>query len=193
MANLSHSRIAGALLLFGAAQFLLLLVAAESLYPDYSVSKNFISDLGVGQTTLLFNASIFLFGLCVLAAAYFRSKDGLAAEAGGKAFSILLGIAGIGACGVGIFPETAGALHLVGAFVVFFFGAAAAVYSGARMKMPAPFSWFSISLGLISLAALSLSVSGQYFGLGAGGMERMVAYPIIAWCICYSGTLLAKE
>ena len=43
-------------MLFGAAQFLLCLAAAEALFPGYSVSKNAISDLGVGITAPLFSA-----------------------------------------------------------------------------------------------------------------------------------------
>ncbi len=201
MANPSYSRLAGASLFFGAAQFLLSMIAAEALYPGYSTSKNYISDLGVGQAALLFNSSITLFGLCVLAGAYFKGKDMEAAEtcgqadgASGKAFPVLLSIAGIGACGVGIFPETAGALHLASAAAVFFFGAASALYAGIRTGMPPPFSWFSIALGTVSLAALaSTLLKADLFGLGLGGMERMIAYPIIAWCLAYSGMLSSKR
>jgi membrane protein implicated in regulation of membrane protease activity len=62
--------LAPAILLFGAAQFLLLLVAAEALYPGYSVATNAISDLGVGETAIVFNTSIILFGAASFGAAY---------------------------------------------------------------------------------------------------------------------------
>ncbi len=61
--------LAPALLLFGASQFLLLLVAAEALYPGYSVATNAISDLGVGETAVIFNSSIVIFGSTSFAAA----------------------------------------------------------------------------------------------------------------------------
>ncbi len=42
----SSQRIAGAVLLIGLAQFLLFLQIAQDLYPHYSTSQNYISDLG---------------------------------------------------------------------------------------------------------------------------------------------------
>jgi hypothetical protein len=45
--NRTKARIAGMLFLIGAAQFLMLVTVAESIYPKYSVRNNFLSDLGV--------------------------------------------------------------------------------------------------------------------------------------------------
>jgi hypothetical protein len=44
-----------------------------------------------------------------------------------------------------------------------------------------PFSTLSIILGSMTLAALALFGSGAYLGLGAGGIERMIAYPALMW------------
>ncbi len=43
----SNSKISGTLLLVGATQFILLSIVAEAVYPGYSTSANYISDLGV--------------------------------------------------------------------------------------------------------------------------------------------------
>ena len=61
---------AGALFFFGAVQFIIALMVAEALYPAYSISGNWISDLGVGSTAWIFNSSVFLFGACVITASY---------------------------------------------------------------------------------------------------------------------------
>src|SRR2546426_7760608 len=63
---------AGLLLFVGIAQFAVIgLTVAESVYPGYSVSINYISDLGVGPAALIFDSSIILVGLVVLATAWF--------------------------------------------------------------------------------------------------------------------------
>src|SRR2546426_9448116 len=63
---------AGLLLFVGIAQFAIIgLTVAESVYPGYSVSINYISDLGVGPAALIFDPSIILVGLVVLATAWF--------------------------------------------------------------------------------------------------------------------------
>jgi hypothetical protein len=48
----------------------------------------------------------------------------------------------------------------------------------------------SILLGVGSLVALGLYGSKVYLGLGGGGMERMIAYPVLAWGIGFGGALL---
>ncbi len=56
-------KISGLVLFAGAAQFFLLVLIAEALYPHYSVANNYISDLGVGSTAYIFNTSIVLLGI----------------------------------------------------------------------------------------------------------------------------------
>lgn len=172
------------ILLFGAAQFLLCLVAAEALYPGYSTAANAISDLGVGSTALLFNLSIAIFGAASLAAAYLlRGKLG-------KLLAACMAIAGIGAIGVGAFPETLGLPHFISALAAFLFGAIAALVSSR--KAAAPLSHLFLLLGAISLCALVLEVAGTALGLGHGGMERMIAYPIIIWEIAFAASLARR-
>ena len=58
----SNGKIAGVLLLVASVQFILGLVVAEALYSGYSVADNYISDLGVGPSSIVFNSSASFWG-----------------------------------------------------------------------------------------------------------------------------------
>jgi len=176
----------GAILFIGTVQFLLFLIIAEALYPCYSTSANYISDLGVGSTAIIFNCSIVIFGVLAAVSGYylfFIYKD--------RVFSALIILAGIGAVTVGLFPETAGIPHYIGALMVFGFGALAALYTYAVEKKP--FAYLSVILGFISLIALSHILIQTDYGLGVGGIERMIAYPIIIWTLALGAYLMASS
>ncbi len=178
-----YRKTAGALIFLGAAQFVVAMIVAEAVYPGYSVSNNYISDLGVGPTALIFNTSVFLLGAAIVLSAYlifrlFRKTPVVA----------LFVLTGVGAIGVGVFPETAGYIHTVMSFVTFFFAGLSAIFSYTLEKPP--LNYFSVSMGAFSLAALALFASKQYLGLGYGGMERMVAYPMLLWAIPFGGFLI---
>ena len=64
--SIENRSLLGALLFAGAAQFILMIVIAEARYPGYNVATNALSDLGVGQTALLYNASTAVFGAFAL-------------------------------------------------------------------------------------------------------------------------------
>jgi len=179
-------KLAGALLLLGSLQFLICMSVAETLYPNYSRAENYISDLGMGGTALLFNVSIVLAGIAALIAAYFLFR-----ASGKLLLPILLALCGIGAMGVGIFPENAGSMHTTSAFVAFFFGALAALASAK--SAPAPISYFFALLGIVSLAALALFLSHNTFSLGAGGMERAIVYPFLIWGLLFGALLLKAK
>ena len=176
----------GAVLFIGTAQFLLFMIIAEALYPGYSTSANYISDLGVGSTAVIFNCSMVIFGVLAAVSGYylfFIFKD--------KIFAGLMVLAGLGAVMVGLFPETTGIPHYIGAIMVFFLGALAAIYSYKVLKTP--FAWLSVILGLISLLALAHIVMQTDYGLGVGGIERMIAYPIIIWTLGLGAYLMASN
>jgi len=176
-------KVAGALLLVGSVQFLLVLVITEALYPGYSVSGNYISDLGVGTTSLLFNSSVFLLGVVAVAGVYFIQR-----AFGSKLFSMLLLLTGVGAMGVGLFPETVEGVHGVASLIAFLFGGLSTIMS-YKLQKP-PLSYASVLLGALSLVALALFGSGTYLGLGKGGMERMIAYPSLLWAVGFGSRLM---
>ncbi len=181
-----NRKVAGALLFVGSVQFLLGLVMAEALYPGYSVSENYISDLGVGTTALIFNSSVFLLGVTAVAGAYFIQR-----AFGSRILSVLLTLTGVGAMGVGLFPETAGAIHGVTSLITFVFGGLSAIMS-YKLQKP-PLSYSSVLLGALSLVALALFGSSAYLGLGKGGMERMIAYPALLWAVGFGSHLMGHS
>jgi len=191
----SPQRLAGTLLLVGLAQFILLLQVSEDLYPNYSTSQNYISDLGatckfpsgtctiVQPSAIIFNSSLIALGILIVISAYFLQK-----AFGQKVFSILVLLAGFGATGVGLFPETTGIIHIAFAFATFIFMGLASIMS-YRISQ-SPLNYVSIILGTLSLVDLILFVTGNNLGLGVGGMERMIMYPVLVWGLAFAGFLI---
>lgn len=107
-----------------------------------------------------------------------------------KALRIILILAGIGAMGVGIFPETTGAIHSYFALLVFFMASIATYFVLWRLKSIIAIFW--AILGTLALVALILYVMQIYLGLGVGGMERLIVYPDILWALGFGGWIVAK-
>ncbi len=193
---LSNASKAGVALFAGAVQYSIGLILAEIYYPGYNVSTNAVSDLGANctpspcqiyqPTSTIFNSSVILLGLFVLVGAFFLQR-----AFHWKPATVMVGIAGIGAMGVGLFPETTGVWHGLFSLIVFLFAGLSAVVTARFQKRP--MSYFSIILGLLTLAALVLYVGGNYFGLGPGGMERIVVYPVLVATIAFGGHLMAMD
>ena len=181
-----NRKIAGSLLFVGGVQCILGIIVAEALYPGYSTSQNYISDLGVGPSALIFNLSLFILGVFGIVGAYFVQR-----EFKSKPFSALLAIAGIGAVGVGLFTEDAGIIHAFFSMIVFTFAGMSAILSCKFEKKP--LSYFAIVMGAATLITLVLFASGIYLGLGKGGMERMIAYPALLWLIGFGAHLIGDS
>lgn len=193
----SSHRIAGTVLLVGLAQFILLVQIAEELYPDYSTSQNYISDLGatckspsgsctiVQPSSFIFNSSIIILGILVVISAYYLQRAFTI-----KVFSSFILIAGLGAIGIGLFPETTGIIHIIDAFITFIFMGFAALMSYRIVR--SPLNYFSIILGVLTLVAMLLFITGNNLGLGVGGMERMIVYPMLLWGVAFAGYLLNR-
>ena len=193
---LSNASKAGVALFAGTVQFSIGLILAEIYYPNYNVSTNYVSDLGANctptpclinqPTSTIFNSSAFLLGLAILVAAFFFHR-----AFHWKPATAIIALAGIGAMGVGLFPETTGVWHGIFTLIVFLFAGLSAVVT-ARFQRP-PMFYFSILLGLVTLGALLLYVGNAYLGLGPGGMERMVVYPVLVWAVAFGGHLMAMD
>jgi hypothetical membrane protein len=178
---------AGTILVAATVQLLLLVSIAEFLYPGYSVSQNYISDLGVGPSPSkeIFTLGLLIFGLLVLLAS---SK--LYADKGSYLW-LFFALSGIGAVGVAVFNEDTGWPHVLFALLSFLFGNLAAVYAFTKTKPM--FSYISLGLGLLGLGALVLLGTGTFLGLGPGGMERIVFYSGILWALAFGARLQAFE
>ena len=180
----SNGKIAGVFFFIAAAQFILGLIVAEALYPGYSISTNYISDLGVGPSSTVFNLSIFLTGLLTIIGTYFLHRTFKY-----KLVTFFIIIAALAAMGVGIFTENNELMHMFVSFIVFLFSALSAIFSCALIKYP--FNIIAVLLGLMSLLALIFYIGKLYLGLGVGGMERMIVYPVLIWMIGFGGFLIA--
>lgn len=197
----SKGKVAGILFIAAATQFVLGLTISEALYPDYSISDNYISDLGVGSSSIIFNSSVFLLGLLlIIGIFYLRHISNF------RIVNILLLLMALGAMGVGVFTEEYRVAHGAVAFIAFLCAGLSALASYKALQKP--FSIISIILGAISLGALFLYSAGFitsgsltsnivydsnfYLGLGPGGMERMIIYPTLMWITGLGGHLVTQ-
>jgi len=196
---------AGTLAILAAAQWVLLVIVAETQYPNYSIQHNYLSDLGatchrgllltpcviVSPSSYIWDTTLFLMGLLSLVSAilfYGATRK--------KGFSILFGIFGLGALIAGAVPETLLSVHELASNASFLGGSTAAIVAFWFLK--SPLKYLSVALGLFSFASLiPLTFEGPFFrwngifGLGLGGIERMVVYPIVIWEIAFGAYLMS--
>jgi hypothetical membrane protein len=191
------AKIAGTLLTVGGIQFVLALIIAESIYPNYSIANNYISDLGVWgkPSAAIFNPALMIFGISIIAASVFIKRH---FHLGKLAY--LYAIAGAGSLGVGIFPENTfilngvPVLHSISALLAFVVGGLAALVTYKITK--SPFRYISAFLGAFTLVAFVVFLAtrdASALGIGAGGLERMVAYPTTLGLIGFGGYLLGNQ
>ena len=171
--------LSGLFLLLGCSQFLVFLLVASSLYPGYSISQNYISDLGAtcrAQACVVFQPSSIIFTISVILLGIMAMLSSIMFRRGGgdPYFSILLFITGIGSVGVGIFNETFGALHTLFAAITFIFGAAAPIASYRILRGYTRI--ITPIMGFLAAVFLVLFIVRIDLGLGPGGVERLVAY-----------------
>jgi hypothetical membrane protein len=198
----SREEVAGTLFFIAATQFVLGLTVAEALYPGFNTSVYYISDLGIGPSALIFNSSAFLLGLLLLIGTYI-----LRHVPDFKTVNILLVLTALGAMGIGIFTKNYRIAHGGVATMAFFFAGLTAITSSKVLKKP--LSLISIILGVMTLAALALFSIGMvtsgsltsdiaynsnfYLGLGPGGMEHMIIYPVGIWLAGFSWHLVTQQ
>jgi hypothetical membrane protein len=189
----SNQKIAGIILFIGSFGFILAMQVSE--YIDgagYNVANNYISDLGTYCTATcvdlpshnLFDTSIFLVGLAIVLGSYFLYR-----AFRNRILSGLLILSGVGAMGVGLFPENFAVEHELFSLVVFLFGGLAAIAAYKIEKKP--LNYLSPIIGVFSIVMLVLFVAGYDMGIGVGGMERMVAYPELLWGVGLGGHMIA--
>lgn len=208
MSDTSSRTIAGAVWTC-AAQFFVAQAAAQSRWTTpFSLSTNYISDLG--NTTCgvyagsglfvcspwhdLMNASFVLQGAIIMAGALLASAA-LGRGLSAYATVLLLWVTGVGMIGVGLFPEDVRhAAHVASAATQFVTGNAAMIVFGEwALRTPSRgFAWYSIFSGVAGLAATALFSQGYGLGLGVGGMERVAAYTLPVWLIA-SGIRLVRR
>jgi hypothetical membrane protein len=194
-----YLRVAGALLFVVGVVAFMGIITAESLYPaGYSTSANAISDLGATEppesvieqpSATIFDTTMIVCGVLVLAAAYCILRGTRR-----RAAPVVIALFGLGVLGVGVFPGDTGNVHAIFALLTFIAGGVAAIVSWTIEK--SPFRYFSVALGVVALVTLLLYFimgdSSPMAGLGVGGVERWVAYPILLWATGLGGHLMGR-
>lgn len=184
---MNNQRSAGVLIFIGVFLFSMAILVTEALRPTYSLNQDSISSLGVGTNGEIFYYSILIMGALVVIA-------GIILLAGKKkeAWHASLILVGIGAFGVGIFPYLVNyPLHTDFAFMAFIFGGITALLFAAHKGTP--FRAVSPIVGIVVLVSIFLYATGRLYGLGSGGMERMIVYPTLFWALALSGYLMGHK
>ncbi|MCI4331487.1 MAG: DUF998 domain-containing protein [Thermoplasmata archaeon] len=180
----------GVLLAVGSVQFVLGMAIAQLLWKgSFSLSQNYISDLGGPDAAAawVFNDSVRILGLCAIAGGYLLYRA-FAPKTFSRLGVAMLLLAGLGAIAVGTFPEQSpelgGNIHALASLTAFLGGGLALAFLAVAMLRDTRwdgYRLFTMLCGLVTLTAIALLVSGRYAGLGPGGMERLVAAPILLW------------
>jgi len=200
LARVRAMRLAGALLFLAGAGVFMGIITAESLYPRvYTTGGNMISDLGGTEPphsiVLQPSAAIFDTTMLVAGALIILGAIGVYAATRSKAVGISTLLFGVGALGVGLFPGDTGGIHELFAMVTFVSGGVAAVLSWRVVA--GPLRVIAAALGAVALvnfvAYIVLEDAWFVTGLGVGGLERWIAYPIILWLVGFGGYLMGAR
>ncbi len=176
------NKIAGALAIIAAAQFLAVMLYAESVVPGFDRAQNFISDLGLGPTSTMFNSSLIFSGILILAVAALAYRI-----FGNPIFALaMLGLA-FSIIGIGIFPEDVYPQHFIASYFTFVLGPMVAIGSSWFAKKP--WKYIFAALGIFSMAMTTLFISETTFGMGIGILERLIVYPFLFWGIAFGAYL----
>ena len=191
-----NKRVAGLLFVVAVVQYVLAVVISEAVYSGYSAGQQMLSELGdwslAGNNAAIFNGSALLWGIFLIAGAYFIQQIFK-----NRVFSSLLAISGVGAVVSAVVSlNISFEVHSMFGLVAFVFGAASAIMSYKFLKSPLCF--VSIILGAVTLSAVILFMLGQgnsdfYLGLGVGGIERFIVYPLLLWMLGFGGYLIGDS
>jgi hypothetical membrane protein len=195
-----HLWLGPAIWMLSALYFLAQIVVGWVWNPPYSLVSNTISDLGntacgpYGGSYVcsprheLMNLSFILLGVIMASGSLLIYQEFTEREATEK-FAARIGftclaIGGIGAVMVGAFPENIHhSLHVVGAGLAIGGGNLGILVLGLALPLPEGLHGYMVFFSVISITALVLFASQRYFGIGAGTMERIAAYPETIWLI----------
>jgi len=207
---------AGMLIFIAGAWNLLSTLAAESLQPGYNTSSGSGSGLGVPYfsssppacntlpncaipvqpSSAVFVFSVFLYGVfflwagvLLLRASHRLFGPGLSVSGG---LLLLIGLSYapfyLGTPDAGLVGEAAD-LHITSTLLLFVL-LLILMISSYRLGR-GPFRFLSLTLGVVALATLLLALSGNYLGLGPGGIERFMICSINIWTVSFGVHLLS--
>jgi hypothetical membrane protein len=180
------ARLGGAVLLLAALQFVAAMALVQLAYPGYSDRTNDVSDLGGSHSpwALLFNASLLLLGSATIAGVIL-TRTAFRKGSSSKLGLGLLALAGLGAVGVGAFPE---GTRFHGSFTELTFLVSGFSLLFLSLAMLRDTRWdgyrlFTFAAAIVTFLGLLLFGGPSNLGLGAGGAERVIIAPILLWGI----------
>jgi hypothetical membrane protein len=188
------------LIIFAIVQFVVAMIVVQYKYPGYSLSGNFVSDLGGPHSpwAWFFNGSIRVLGVLGFAGvALIRSA--FADRRSSQVGLSLLALALVGAFLAGQFPEGSGNLfrglpiHDAVSDLTFLtsaFGLLVLPTAMFRDTRWDGFRFYTFLSGLITLIAILLFAFGVEGALGPGGMERLIIAPPLLWGVVIGVHLL---
>jgi hypothetical membrane protein len=195
-----HPWIGPTVFMLSSLYFLAQIVVGWVWHPPYSVIRNTISDLGntacgrydgayvCSPRHDLMNAAFIVLGVVMAVGSLllyqeFKERDRREQRAALVGFTCMV-ISGVGVILVGSFPEnTISALHITGAGLAIGVGNLGILVLGLVLPLPEGLRGFMLFFGVTSITALVLFACHRDFGIGAGGMERIAAYPETLWLI----------
>jgi hypothetical membrane protein len=191
-----NKRVVGLLFAVAVVQYILAVVISEAVYSGYSTGQQMLSELGdwsvAGNNAAIFNGSALLWGILLIVGAYYIQQIFK-----NRLFASFLAISGVGAVVSAVVSlNISFEVHGMFGMVAFVFGAAAAIMSYKFVK--SPLSYVSVILGAVTLLATVLFMLGQgnadfYLGLGVGGVERFVVYPLLLWMLGFGAYLIGDS
>lgn len=215
MINTSSAKITwGAISWLSSLQFFIIqLIVQLAWATPYSLRHNYISDLGntacsdfstnsplyiCSPLHRVMNASFILLGLTLPLGA-FLTRHFFPRGRGRNIGLTLVGSAGLGLILVGFAPENVTiSVHATGAALQFMAGNVGMIVIGALFyqRHHTQLGRFSVIWGLVGLIGLVVfmvcRISNSSLGLGVGGWERVVVYPLPVWAIVM-GVIMLRE
>jgi hypothetical membrane protein len=168
--------------------FMLLVITASILRPDYSQTQNFVSDLGVGPYAIIQNTNFIIFGFLSIGLAL-GLRGGLPTPQGRalKAGVCLVIIYGLGILFAGVFPEnylSQGPHNLVSATAfISIIAAQLLIWQGLRNEDSAVwgrYRRYSLISGLLSIIlVILLKIAMTYYVDYQGTAQR--AFLAVPW------------
>lgn len=184
----SDLRVAGFLYVVAGTVMFLAISLSETLYPNYSIHHNSISDLlaTTANTSIIGEPVGFVWGICWLLGSFYLLRN-----SGRRGLMILYLLPAIGVLLAVLSPENVNVtIHSFGAVLAFLPGAIAIILSYRLIR--SELRYFVLVLGIISLLGVMLEF-GFYYSyivqqvLGPGGTERLIVYPLLAWQMSFGG------
>lgn len=178
-------------------EYFLAQAVAQSAWPAYSMRDNFISDLGAvhcgagfgphaalvcSPLHAVMNSGFVALGALMLAGILLTWR---AWPCGSTPGLLFLAAAAVGEALIGLAPEDVNIrVHILAALLHWIAGGIGMIVLAAPLRKASPrLALVTFLAGAVTLVGLVLFLFHRNLGLGHGGMERVVAYPLTLWFI----------